>query len=323
MESVAIWSLAAEAFAMVAGFQLAKGIKLYIDHKRSGVQVVRGSRNAEMAVILQKGFEPFKGISVELLKIDILRQTMEGTCQILKSKGMGATPSALLSLCLLSALLCGVVCFLLSFSAVCALAVVIVAFLCIVANLNSLIDRRILEMREAVPEALRSMESCFRAGQSLPQTLVVTSREIGGALGGLFQSAADKLDLGESTTKALSVLQSRKEIPELSFIAIALDVQHMSGGSIAPVLESARESVEDELELMRTLRVQTAQAKLSANIVTVMPFILIALFSFMSPGFLNPFFSSFLGIVLLGTALIMQIAGVLCVRHMLDIDLGR
>ena len=51
-----------------------------------------------------------------------------------------------------------------------------------------------------------------------------------------------------------------KRSSELAFIAVALDVQHASGGSLASVLDAARESVEGEIELERSLRVQTAQA---------------------------------------------------------------
>jgi tight adherence protein B len=78
--------------------------------------------------------------------------------------------------------------------------------------------------------------------------------------------------------------------------------------------------VESELELARNLKVQTAQARLSSSIVTWMPFILVAIFSFVSPGFLSPFFESLAGIALLVVALLMQAAGVFSVRHMLKVE---
>ena len=78
--------------------------------------------------------------------------------------------------------------------------------------------------------------------------------------------------------------------------------------------------MEGEIELARSLRVQTAQAKLSARIVTAMPFVLAALFSLMSPGFLGPFVESVPGMALLAMALAMQAAGVLMVQRMLDVD---
>lgn len=86
------------------------------------------------------------------------------------------------------------------------------------------------------------------------------------------------------------------------------------------ILEITRQSVADEIELKRTLKTQTAQAKLSAQIVTIMPFALVGLFSLLSPGFLDPFFESALGIALLLIALGMQALGILLVRRLLKVE---
>lgn len=177
-----------------------------------------------------------------------------------------------------------------------------------------------LSMQEAVPDAMRLMADSFRIGYSLPQALSQMGNELDPGLGTLFQRCARRLEAGESTHNALAPLREQQSIRELGFVSVALDVQHQCGGSIAPLLESAQKSVESELELARTFRVQTAQAKLSASIVTVMPFILVALFSLISPGFLTPFFSSPLGAILLIVALSMQIAGVVAVRRICKAD---
>lgn len=87
-------------------------------------------------------------------------------------------------------------------------------------------------------------------------------------------------------------------------------------------MDVTRESIEDDLEMSRSLRTQTAQARLSARIVTAMPFALVALFSILSEGFLTPFFESVPGMVMLGVALLMQVAGVLIVRNMLNVEVA-
>lgn len=110
--------------------------------------------------------------------------------------------------------------------------------------------------------------------------------------------------------------------PELVFLATALEIQHKTGGSMQRILEAARQSVVDELDLKRTLRTQTAQAKLSAQIVTAMPFALIGVFSLVSPGFLDPFFESAAGLILLAVAIGMQIAGISLVRRLLKVEVA-
>ena len=182
-------------------------------------------------------------------------------------------------------------------------------------------EKRKEALRGAIPDALRSMSVCSHAGFSLLQTFQQVAKEVDEPLSSLFLTAVHDLETGRTVSEALEAFKRSIDVSELAFVAVALDVQHRAGGSLQQVLEAARDSVESELALKRALRVQTAQAKLSARIVSVMPFILIALFSFISPGFLSPFFGSPLGFVLLGLAAFMQVAGILSVRRLLDVGI--
>lgn len=177
-------------------------------------------------------------------------------------------------------------------------------------------------LREALPETLQSMKACFQVGYSLPQTIQEVCKSNHGALGQLFGEAASILETGGSVDDALAVLKKHGSESELVFLATALDIQHRTGSSMQQVLEAARQSVADEIELKRTLRTQTAQAKLSAQIVTLMPFVLIGIFSLVSPGFMDPFFESAAGLVLLAIAIAMQVAGISLVRKMLRVEVG-
>ena len=194
--------------------------------------------------------------------------------------------------------------------------------LSIVWLIRSSTEKRWNQAREGIPDALNAMGVCFKSGFSLVQTLSQVSTETQEPLSGRYRRAAHLLETGSSTSEALKVFQSNRHLPELAFVAVALDVQHQAGGSIQSVLEAARDSIEDQLELLRSLKVQTAQAKLSSRIVTLMPFVLVGIFSLMSPGFLEPFFSSFLGIALLGVALAMEVAGIFLVRKILNVNLS-
>lgn len=180
-------------------------------------------------------------------------------------------------------------------------------------------DLRSDALRESIPEALRSMEACFQSGYSLVQTLYSVAGETKGSLSELFSQAGNVLQAGGTSADALERLRCNSDLPELAFVAVALDVQHQTGGSMRRCLESAISMVEGELELRRSLRVQTAQARLSARVVGVMPFALIAVFSVLGDGFLDPFFESAAGMVLLVVALCMQAAGVLMVRSLLKV----
>lgn len=257
-----------------------------------------------------------------LLRVNVIRRYAYWARLSLKGRGIAADQTALVTsvLCMIAG--CAAMAWVITGSPVFGAAAVGGALAIGCSLLRSEAEKRACAIRDEVPDALRSLGVCFKAGLSLMQTLRQTGTELKGPLGQLFIASSRSLETGGTVAEALSVFQSREGASELAFVAVALNVQHQAGGSVAHVLEAARESVEGEIELARSLRVQTAQAKLSARIVTLMPFALIALFSLMSPDFLAPFFESVPGMVLLGAALIMQIGGVLLVRRMLDIEDG-
>lgn len=195
---------------------------------------------------------------------------------------------------------------------------------CAVAVLHTVVgnerDKRNEAVRDSIPDALESMGACFGSGFTLLQTFSQVAREVPGPLGQTFSRCAHVLETGGSAEEALVELREGTYAEELAFVAVALDVQHQSGGAMRQVLAAAADAVKGTLALRRALRVQTAQARLSARVVAVMPFVLVAAFSLVSPDFLMPFFSSPLGYALLALALVMQAAGIALVHRALDVE---
>ncbi|WP_165062364.1 MULTISPECIES: type II secretion system F family protein [unclassified Adlercreutzia] len=322
MEAYGACGIAAIVLAAACGVALGLILDGAWRRRNAAASALAPNRRERVLLRISKGIEPFRPLAAKIVGIPSIKKVAEESVELLEGRDIPTTPQALISLMLVVVAGVGVLAGLITMSVVCGVAV---SCLCVVAlsvYVRNRFEKRSLAMREQIPDALRCMGVCFRSGLSLSQTLQQTAKECSGALGKLFGVAARRLQMGASVEEALSVMRSSDHVPELSFVAVALDVQHQSGGSIAPVLETARESVVNELDLMRSLRVQTAQARLSASIVTVMPFVLVAIFSLVSPGFLTPFFTSLAGMGLLAVALIMQLVGVLTVRHMLQIGRG-
>lgn len=285
--------------------------------------VVAGDgRSGRVAWHLRNGIAWAKPLAQALVRSERIAGLAREAAMVVRARGYATTEESLLSLFVVGVALLAVVAAVVSGSVVGGVAVAACAVAVCGARLKGLEDRRRDGMRDAVPDALRSMGVCFQSGLSLLQTLQQAAREARGPLQVLFQRAAYRLECGQSAPEALAVLREGAAVPELAFVAVALDVQHEAGGSLGQVLDAARDTVEGEIELRRSLRVQTAQAKLSARIVSVMPFALIAVFSLVSEDFLAPFFSSVVGLALLGLALGMQAAGVLAVRRMLAVEVA-
>lgn len=269
---------------------------------------------------LRNGFAALLPLSNALMRVQRVRGWADELSAILARRGVRAESGPALTVVVAALLAMGLFLGVFTKSIVAAIACPTCMACVLSVIVGNSADKRREEVREAVPDALESMATCFGSGFTLLQTFGQVAEDTPGPLGDTFANSAHMLEMGGSAEEALSGLREGAHASELAFVAVALDVQHQSGGAMRQVLDAATDTVKGELALRRSLRVQTAQAKLSARVVVIMPFILVAAFSLASPDFLAPFFSSVAGYGLLALALIMQVAGVMLVRKALAVD---
>lgn len=308
-------SFAAAYLAMrVAGFWLKREAMVLAAQGRTlSLQNLLGLR-------MQGGIGLLMPLASRLERWQPLGRLGAETAAFAAARGWKATAATALSVLVAVLLLSFAAIGLLTGNAVAGAAVALCCGAVAVVASEGACDRRREAVRQEVPDALELMNACFGSGFTLLQTFQQVAREVRGPLGGLFGRSAHSLETGGSVPDALDILRRDASIPELGFVIAALSIQHQSGGALGPVLATASKSVKGELALRRSLQVQTAQARLSARIVTAMPFILIAVFCLVSPDFLQPFFGSPAGYGLLALALLLQAAGVILVQRALTVE---
>lgn len=294
-------------------------VSVAFDGARSNWLQRRAGVGGAVDRLLSKGIPAFNGPSSAILRIPPAQRMFERLTFALRVTGRVSDPASLCSLT------CAACLALLLVGVAVGSALSGVAFAaCLIAGMsawaNHTLELNRDAIREALPDAIRAMGSCFHAGFSLQQTFGQLGNELKGPVADLFSRANDAMETGSSSEEALNLIRSSQSVPELSFIAVALEVQHKAGGSMRHVLDAACESLEEELELRRSLKVQTAQARLSARVVTGVTIALVGLLSLLTDDFLAPFFSSALGFAMLVCAVVMQCAGVLIVRRMLKVE---
>ena len=316
----------AAAFALAAAYAAALSASSLLRRRRGALAAQGDSAAASGAVAnlvgwrLRNGYAWAFGFVRMLERIRPAAALFDEVAQLCRAHGFMATHESAASVLLVTVGVVSAIAGMVTMSPVVSLAtgVCIMAVAATVAG--SARDKRHEALREAVPGALESMAACLGSGFTLLQTFQQVAADTPGPLGEAFARSAHLLETGSSAERALDELRAGAHASELAFVAVALDVQHQTGGAMRQVLDAATDSVKGELALRRALRVQTAQAKLSARVVVVMPFVLVAAFSFASPDFLMPFFSSVTGYALLALALAMQVAGIVLVRRALSVE---
>jgi len=175
------------------------------------------------------------------------------------------------------------------------------------------------EFESLLPEAIDVMTNALKAGFSLESALSMVAREIPDPLGIEFAIAFEEQNLGASLSESLSSMQERVQSEDLGLFISALLIQKKAGGSLAEVLEKIGNTIRERFRLRREVKIFTAHGRFSGFILVLLPMIMAGAILMLNPEYLKVLLVERIGNYLLGAAILMQIAGILVIRRIVDI----
>jgi tight adherence protein B len=269
----------------------------------------------------KNGVSLFKPVAGLLLKSRLLQRKISLIVLALREHIQGISAQPVLEVILTVSVLLGLLVYLLFAQWSLAIASMIAPIVILSMRSERWQNRQQELLHEQLPDALRALGMCFSAGFSLQQALEQTAKETAQPLKTELSRTTYDMQTGCSVLEALGKLEQRTSLPDLQFVSIAMEIQHNTGGSLREILDSAADSINSAFELNRSMQVQTAQAKMSARVVSLMPILLMLVLSVAMEGYLETFFSSVSGFMLLITALGMELIGVMSIRKILGLNL--
>lgn len=172
------------------------------------------------------------------------------------------------------------------------------------------------QFTEQLPDAIDMMISVLRSGHSVPQAVRIVGAEMANPCGAEFSEVLQRMNLGQPLAEALAYSVDKFDSYELDLIRRAVAIQAEVGGSLAELLGRTNQSLRQRIKLVRHVRVLTAQSRLTAIIVGVMPFILAVALEFLNPGYLRPLFETEQGKLFIFVAIILQFTGLMLMRKL-------
>lgn len=176
------------------------------------------------------------------------------------------------------------------------------------------------QLEEALPLALERLASALRAGMSLQTALHELARETPPPLGTELHRLLGEVRLGTPLARAIETLARRVPGREIRMLAVALEVQQETGGPLADVLETVAETLRARARLRGQVQALTAEVRLSALVLGVLPAVLLGVLFVLSPAYMQPFLQSATGQWLLLGAGVLQGVGFVLMRRLGTID---
>jgi tight adherence protein B len=175
-------------------------------------------------------------------------------------------------------------------------------------------------LAEQLADTLSVLASSLRAGYSFLQALDTVSKEIGQPSAGEFQRVVAEIRLGRPIDEALTAMAERVGSDDLRWAVIAINVQRQVGGNLAEVLDIVSNTVRERAYIRRQINVLSAEGRLSVAILACLPFGIMAYITIVNPEYIEPLFTTTVGIAMLVAGGLMMAIGIFIMSRMVKID---
>jgi tight adherence protein B len=148
-------------------------------------------------------------------------------------------------------------------------------------------QKRIARFTELLPDAIDVIVRGVRAGYPLPIALDLAAREMPDPIGTEFGMTSDEISFGQDVRTAIENLYGRVGHEDLMFFVVAVNVQNQTGGNLAEALLRLSRLLRNRAKLRLKIRALSAEGRVSAVVLSLMPFILFGGINLISPSYFS------------------------------------
>lgn len=159
------------------------------------------------------------------------------------------------------------------------------ALVLIIIYLRTVRRRRIDRFAEQLPDAVEIIVRGIRVGYPVSVALDLVAREMPDPIGSEFGMTADEISFGQNIKSAMENLHRRVGQDDLQFLIVAVNIQTQTGGNLAEVLLRLSRLIRSRSKIALKIRALSAEGRISAKFLSLMPFIMVGIISLVSPSF--------------------------------------
>ncbi|MEX0768412.1 MAG: type II secretion system F family protein [Microthrixaceae bacterium] len=188
------------------------------------------------------------------------------------------------------------------------------------ALLNLRIRRRQKAFGDQLPDTLTLLAGTIRAGYAVSQGFESVSTEISEPMGRELRRVVTETRLGRTLEESLEAVAERMESADFAWAVMAIRIQREVGGNLAELLTTVADTMTQRERLRREVSTLTAEGRMSAMIIGLLPPGLAVVMWVMNPAYISELFQPGLGYMLLGVAVLMMGIGFAWMKKTITIE---
>jgi tight adherence protein B len=178
-------------------------------------------------------------------------------------------------------------------------------------------ERYTTKLLHQLPDTIELIVSATRAGLPISEAMRSVAREQVSPTKEEFSRAANEITLGATPDGALVAMYQRTDLTEYSILAVTLAVQSRSGGRLAESLQNLAETARQRVALAGKAAALSAEGKLSAGILSIMPVFAATGLSMMQAHYVEDFTGTTGGRHMIVFAVCTLVMGILTMRWLI------
>lgn len=172
-------------------------------------------------------------------------------------------------------------------------------------------SRRRKRFADQLDDTLQLLASGLRAGHSLMQALAGVAREADEPTGPELGRIINETRVGRPLAVALDEAAARMRSDDFRWVAEAIAINREVGGNLADVLDGVGKTIRERNQIRRHVAALSAEGRLSAVILTGLPFVVAGFLLLINPGYLAPFVHTVIGVIALVVSAILLTIGII------------
>lgn len=181
--------------------------------------------------------------------------------------------------------------------------------------------RRVSLFAAQLGDALMIISNCLRSGLSFRQAMERVSSDMPDPLKTVFQNGANKLNYGAALEDVLSDIARDMESGDMELLNAAVTLNQRVGGGLADIVDTASSTIRERIQMRQRLRALSSMGRMSGWVLGLMPVALLLFFSVANPTYVEWFFKTTAGNIVLGLAAGWEILGVVVIQKIVNIKL--
>ncbi|WP_418062762.1 type II secretion system F family protein [Pimelobacter simplex] len=196
----------------------------------------------------------------------------------------------------------------------------VIGFLIPPIYLRFMAGRRRRAFDNALPEVLQLLSGALSAGLSLAQAVDTVVREGPEPIASEFKRVLVEARIGVSIEDAFEGVAARFQSKDFGWAVMAIRIQRQVGGNLAELLTTVAATMRERQYLRRHVRALSAEGRLSAVILCILPPAFLCFFLVTNPTFLDPLIHDPRGWVLSAFGIVWMSIGVFAMSRMVKVE---